>query len=323
MHSLFIASLFDGPPLLPFAGSTFAASHDGLFYFVLALNIIFFVGIVGAIGLFAVKYKRRSPGQKTSNVRGSHTLEIAWSAIPSVFLAVIFVWGFVGWTDMLVAPSDAIQIRVTGQKWSWSYTYPNGATSSELIVPVGTPVQLTMTSSDVLHSFFVPAFRIKRDVVPNRYTVQWFQAESLGDFQVFCTEYCGDSHSAMMSTVQVIPADEWEDRVRQLGGCPDDPDGLVACGEVVYRGACQSCHSVDGSPMTGPSFQGILGAERQVDGAAATIDESNFDLYVANSIRNPADYLVPGYANVMPANFGTQLSESQILGLVAFIKSKQ
>jgi cytochrome c oxidase subunit 2 len=321
MHAPFLGSLFDGGTFwLPYAGSTFAASHDALFYFVLALNIIFFIGIVGAMGYFAWAYKRRSADQKTSNIRGSHTIEIAWSAIPSVFLVAIFVWGFVGFSDMVVPPSDAIDIRVTGQKWSWAYTYPNGATSSELIVPVGRPVRLTMTSTDVLHSFYVPAFRIKRDVVPNRYTVQWFEATQVGDFQVFCTEYCGDSHSAMLSNVEVVEADTWEERIRSLGNCPDDPDGLVACGEAVYRGACQSCHSVNGSRLTGPTFQGLFGASREnTDGSTFTADED----YIANSIRNPGDYIVPGYPNAMPANFGTQLSESQIIGLVAYIKAQQ
>lgn len=310
------------PPLaafwLPPAASTFASSVDNLFNFITLLNIFFFVLIVGAMAYFAVKYKRRSEDQKTSPIRGNHAIEIAWSAIPGVLLLVIFAWGFQGFMHMSVVPEDAEEIRVTGQKWSWAFTYPNGGTSNELVVPVGEPVQLTMSSVDVLHSFYVPAFRAKRDVLPNRYTVLWFQSDEPGEYPVYCTEYCGTSHSEMVATVRVVERDAYEAFMDELGGCPDG-ESLEACGEVMYtRYACNSCHSNDGAGGVGPTFAGLYGTQRALaDGTNVLADET----YIANSIVNPADQVAEGFQPVMPGNYGQQLSEEQLNALVAYITS--
>lgn len=303
---------------MPPAASTFARSVDSLFNFVTVLNVFFFILIVGAMAYFAVKYRRRSEDQKTSPIRGNHKVEIAWSAIPGVLLLVIFAWGFQGFMHMSVTPEGAEQIRVTGQKWSWAFTYPNGGTSNELVVPVGEPIELTMSSVDVLHSFYIPAFRTKRDVLPNRYTVLWFQSDDPGEYPVYCTEYCGTSHSQMLATVRVVERDEYEAFMDELGGCPDG-DSLEACGEVMYaRYACNSCHSNDGSGGVGPTFAGLYGTQRPLaDGSNVLADET----YIANSIVNPADQVAEGFQPVMPGNYGQQLSEEQLNALVAYIAS--
>lgn len=303
---------------LPVQASTFAASHDGLFYFIYYLCVFFFVGIMGTMGYFAWKYRRRSENDVTSPLRGDHRIEILWSAIPSVLLVVIFAWGFTGFLDMSVPPSNTLNVQVTGQKWSWAFTYPSGGTSPELVVPVGEPVRLTMHSVDVLHSFYVPAFRVKRDVLPNRYTVLWFQSDLPGTYPVYCAEYCGTDHSRMITTVRVVPREEYETFVDGLGGCPDGQT-LAECGEVVFRRfACNSCHSVEGARGVGPTVANLYGTEiGLVDGSRVVADET----YLRTAILNPAAQVHEGFPPIMPGNYAQQLSEEQITALVAYIQS--
>lgn len=302
---------------LPVGASTFAASHDALFYFIYYLCIIFFILIVGATGYSAWAYRRKSATQTTSNVRGNHQLEIAWAGIPSIFLVAIFVWGFQGFMDMSTPPGNSVDVRVTGQKWFWNFTYTNGGNDTALTVPANTPVRLTMSSTDVIHSFYVPAFRIKRDVLPNRYTVLWFEADA-GRYPIFCTEYCGKDHSNMISWVNVVPPEEYAEYVQGLGGCPDG-ESLAECGEAVYgRAGCSGCHSVDGSANTGPTFQGLFGSNRVfADGSNVEADDN----YIRESIMDPMADVVQGYQPVMPGNYAQQLNEEQVNALIEYIRS--
>jgi cytochrome c oxidase subunit 2 len=316
MSTLLLAS--EGTFWLPVAASTFAASHDGLFYFIYWLCVVFFIGIIGTMMYFVWKYRQRSPDDVTSPLRGDHRIEILWSAGPSVLLVAIFAWGFVGFMDMMVPPPNAMQVNVTGQKWSWAFEYPSGGTSTELVVPVGEPVRLRMHSVDVLHSFYVPAFRVKRDVLPGRYTVLWFQSDVPGEYPIYCTEYCGTDHSRMVSTVRVVPQAEYDEYVATLGGCPDG-ETLEACGEAVYRRFnCVSCHSVDGSRGVGPTFQGLAGSQVPLaDGTQVLGDET----YLRTAILNPMAQIHEGYPPVMPGSYAQQLSEEQVSALIAFIQS--
>jgi cytochrome c oxidase subunit 2 len=322
MFAPFVASEHRGTFWLPEAASTFAASHDGLFYLIYWLNVIFFAGIVGTMIYFVRKYRMRSENDRTSPIRGSHKIELLWSLGPSVFLVVIFAWGFVGFMDMIVPPDNAMNVRVMGQKWSWAFTYPNGGTTNELVVPVGEPVKLTMSSQDVLHSFYVPAFRVKRDVIPNRYTVLWFQSDVPGTYPVYCTEYCGTEHSTMLATVRVVSREEYDAFVGELGGCPDGST-LEECGETVFsRAGCTACHAVvaDAPRGVGPNLHGILGSQRAfVAGAAVTADTD----YILESIINPGVKIVEGYPNVMPPSYGQTLNEEQLTALIAYIESLQ
>jgi cytochrome c oxidase subunit 2 len=303
---------------LPEAASTFTKSHDALFYTILWLCVVFFIGIVSTMAYFAYRYRRLSARQKTSPIRGSHKLEIAWSAIPGVILVGIFVWGFVGFMDMTVPPANTTDIRVTGQKWSWSFQYPNGGVDSRLVVPVGEPIKLTMSSVDVLHSFYVPAFRVKRDVIPNRYTVIWFQSDVPGTYPVFCTEYCGTEHSQMITTVEVVTHDAYLAYLQDLGGCAEG-ETIEECGEGVYRRfACNTCHSVDGGSGIGPTFQGLYESTRNFEDGTSEVASED---YLRTSIVNPGIQVVEGYQNVMPGNYGQQMTEEQIGAVIAYIKS--
>jgi cytochrome c oxidase subunit 2 len=219
---------------------------------------------------------------------------------------------------MQIAPKDAIEVKVTGQKWFWSFTYDNGIVSTnELVVPVGKPVRLLMSSKDVIHSFYVPGFRIKMDVLPNRYTITWFEATHTGRFDLFCSEYCGKSHSEMIGSVRVVTDreyGEWQEANFTLG------EGLTPeeWGAQLYQTkACITCHSIDGSPNTGPTFKGIMGrSEKMKDGSTIVVDEN----YLRESILNPQAKVVEGYAPVMPTYQGV-LRNEEIDALIAYMKS--
>src|SRR5665213_3666007 len=197
---------------MPPQATEIAQGVDKLYGFLLVTSFISCVLVIGGLIYFAMKYRRTSENQKTPYISHNTTLEFLWSFIPFVLFMVVFVWGWIVYSRMRTMPEDALEIAVQGQKWNWSFTYKNGRTSSaEFYVPVGQDVRLVMGSTDVIHSFYVPAFRTKQDVVPGRYSNIWFKAEHEGDYQVFCAEYCGDGHSAMMAKVHVVSREKFED----------------------------------------------------------------------------------------------------------------
>jgi len=301
---------------LPEAAWDVAESVDGLFAFILYGSIFLFFAIAAVMLYFIIKYRRsvtnlKAQGQMTHNA----VLEIAWTVIPLILCAVVFVWGYKGFLDVSTAPDDAMEVRVTGWKWAWQFDYPDGKKSlSELVVPIGQPVKLIMSSKDVLHSFYLPNFRVKRDVVPNRYTTLWFRGDRLGEFQVFCTEYCGDGHSQMLAVVRVVTPEEYQEWL--TAGDKDIP--LDELGQrAIKKALCNTCHSIDGSAMVGPTWKGLYGSSRQFeDGSSVTADEN----YLRESIENPKAKIVKGYPNVM-ASYKDMLSSREIDGIIEYIKT--
>jgi cytochrome c oxidase subunit 2 len=302
---------------MPARASLTADYVDDLFYFILYLSIFFFVLIVATMLVFVFKYRRKSETQKTSPLHGNRTLEVAWSLIPALLLIVIFVWGFRGFLAMNIPPRNALEIRVTGQKWSWSFSYPKqGVVVPDLVVPVGRPVKLVMSSQDVIHSFFVPAFRIKKDVLPNRYTVAWFEPTETGEFHVFCTEYCGTGHSTMLSKVTVKSEREFEEWISTGGGMAG-LGGVEMGKQLVQSQGCVACHSVDGSKLLAPSLKGMFGKqEKLVGGEAISVDDN----YIRESITDPALKVVEGFQPIMPTYKG-RLKDVQIDAIIDYIKS--
>ncbi len=326
MLSTLIAKTF----WLPEQASTFAKSHDALFYFIYWTMVIFFVAIVGTMIYFAVKYKKRSDDDRTSPLEGNTKLELAWSILPSFLLIVMFAWGFKGYMSMLIPPANATDVHVTGYKWGWNFTYHTGDVgNNELIVPLGQPIRLIMSSEQtspddmaVLHSFYVPAFRIKRDVLPYRYTVLWFEATELGSFDIFCTEYCGTGHSNMIGKVIVVPPEDWEAAISSGRDFVDDGSmgTLAEFGEMTFgRAGCPACHSVEGQRLTGPALNGVFGREEAIEGGAPVMVDED---YLRESIMEPQAKIVNGYPRTMPTYAG-QLSPDQIMGLVEYIKTLQ
>jgi len=214
--------------------------------------------------------------------------------------------------------ADVEEVKVTGQQWFWSFDYPEGATSvNELVVPVDRPIKLLMSSKDVIHSFFVPEFRIKMDVLPNRYTITWFEATNEGEYTLFCAEYCGKSHSDMIGTVKVVSDREYAEWI-EAGATEGEGLSPVEYGAQLYKSkACYTCHSVDGTPNVGPSFKGVYGHETELaDGSSTIVDEN----YIRESILEPQAKVVSGFQPVMPTFQGI-LKDKQIEALIAYIKS--
>jgi cytochrome c oxidase subunit II len=305
--------------LPPVAGAD-AAAHDQLFDFILYLSTFFFLLIVGMIVVFVIKYRRRTENQRTSPIEGNQKLEIVWSVIPAILLVVMFVWGFKGWMAMNVAPAEAIDIRVLGKKWNWEFDYPKDGiqAATELVVPINKPVKLTMSSVDVLHSFYIPAFRTKRDVLPNRYSVLWFEATQLGTFDVYCAEYCGTSHSQMITRVKVVSDQEYKAFLEGGGGMENLPP--LELGKKLFSGrGCNACHSVtaERKGLPGPPLGGKFGTmEKLKEGPDVKIDEN----YLRESILEPNAKIVAGYEPVMPT-FKGRLKDRQLNALIDYIKS--
>lgn len=315
------AAVDTGSSYLPAIAGATAEGHDQLFDFLLYLSTFFFVLVVGVMILFVVRYRRKSAGQRTSPLEGSQRLEIIWSVIPTILLVVIFVWGFKGWMDTNVPPADTIDIRVLGKKWSWEFDYPrDGITgSAELVVPVGKPVKLTMSSVDVLHSFYLPGFRIKRDVLPNRYTVMWFEAATVGTYDIYCAEYCGTGHSTMMTRLKVLPAAEYQAWIDSGGSGGNLPPAELGKALFKNRG-CNACHnntSKERMGLSGPPLFAKFGTMESIKGGPQVkIDEN----YLRESILEPMAKVVEGYEPVMPT-FKGRLNDRQLNALIDYIKS--
>jgi len=304
---------------MPPKSSTVAPAVDAVFTLIFWIAAVFFVGIVGAMVVFLVRYRRR-PGHEAQETASHNTaLELTWSIIPLILVVVIFYVGFKVYLDMATPPANAYEIQVHAQKWSWSFTYPNGYVDADLHVPLDRPVKLVMQADDVLHSFYVPAFRVKMDVVPGRYTTTWFQATEPGEYVIFCTEYCGTGHSDMLASVVVHEPggfDVWlEAAANFLETLPPDE-----AGEKLYvaRG-CPQCHSVDGSAGIGPTFQGLWGSTHALaDGSSVTVEEN----YVRESILDPQAQVSAGYEPVMPTYQG-RLKDEEITAIIAYMKKLQ
>jgi cytochrome c oxidase subunit 2 len=304
-----------GTFFLPPSGSNFAPEVDALFAFLTYVSLFFMAVIFTSIVVFAIKYRRR-PGPAPEKPPVAHLpLEILWTGIPLILVMIMFAWGFRIYLKQSIVPAGALEIKVTGQKWIWSFDYPNGAASVKtLVVPVNQPVKLLMSSRDVIHSFYVPAFRIKRDVLPNRYTVQWFTGTKVGVYDLFCAEYCGLEHSGMIGSVRVVPREEYEEWLEANMAAGEGPQQA----ERLYQTkGCAGCHSTDGSRMVGPSFLGLFGHQVTLsDGSKVVADEN----YIRESILNPTAKIVAGYEPVMPTYQG-QITDEELDALIAFLKS--
>jgi cytochrome c oxidase subunit 2 len=244
-------------------------------------------------------------------------LEVAWSVIPLFILIIIFFWGFNDYVRAQIAPANAIEIQVKAKKWVWEFEYPDGMrTLNEIHVPVNRPVRLVMNSEDVLHSFFVPSFRTKMDVLPGRYTEFWFDSTRAGVHQVFCTEYCGKGHSDMLARIFVENEAAYQ-RWLVEGDESMKTMPLPELGKITYENAgCATCHTLDGSRSQGPSWKGIFGHKAEfTDGTSAIVDEN----YIRQSILEPNAKVVRGYEPVMPT-FKGLLRDRQVLGVIEYIK---
>ncbi len=306
--------MWEGFPLIPQEASTIAQGVDRLYLFLSAVSIFFSVLIFGAIFYFAIRYRRRSDTEVPKPIEGSTALEILWSVIPFCIVMVMFGWGATLYFTNSRAPDDAMTINVVAKQWMWKLQHPEGHSEiNELHVPLGRAVRLVMTSEDVIHSFYVPAFRTKMDVLPGRYTTAWFQAIKTGEYHLFCAEYCGNGHSRMIGKVVVMEPVAYEEWLSGAGA----GESMAEIGQRIFTELrCDSCHNPDGSGR-GPVLDDVFGHQVALEGGQTlTADEA----YIRESILNPRAKVVAGFRPVMPT-FQGQISEEQLLQLLAYVKS--
>lgn len=301
---------------LPRQLSTLAKDIDWAWNIVTALSIFFFVGVVGAMTYFVWKYRRRGENDKVSTVEHSTLIEVIWTVIPTLLCFGLFFVGFKGYLNAAVVESEAYEIKALAAKWSWTFIYPDGTVTADLGIPKDRPVRILLSSQDVLHSFYIPEFRVKQDAVPGTYTSVWFRATGVGDTALLCTEYCGTKHSEMYRHVIVMEEDKFQKWLDDQGGGKMDP---VELGKKLYTDrSCNTCHSLDGTRLTGPSYKGLFGKkEKLANGTEVTVDEN----YLRESIVQPGAKIVAGFDNVMPMQ--SLLTEKQILALIEFIKAQK
>lgn len=314
-------------PIIPQASSA-AGRVDSVFLFTFVLCITALVLITAALIYFVIRYnKKKHP--KGEDIEGNKSLEIAWTTIPTLLFIVMFVYGWTNFSYMREVPREAMVIDVTGRQWAWSFSYPNGKRTSELLLAYNRPVKLDLHSLDVIHGFFIPAFRIKEDVVPEKNNYTWFAPTQLGSFDIECTVICGVSHATMLSKAVVVPVSDFEkwyfgDEDTPLPGqakpaATESGTATNAGISLLNKYMCLTCHSVDGRPLVGPSFKNLYGEKRTVltpDGKEMHVTAD--DAYLTRAIVDPAAEIVKGYPPIMPKN---DLAGADLQQIIEYIKT--
>lgn len=286
---------------------------DPVFMFIFGACLVLLLGITAAMVWFVIRYHRSRSPEPTSRTEGNLMLEIVWTTLPTVLVLVMFYYGWAGYLTLRNVPKGALEVTATAGMWSWSFTYANGKTSPKLYVPIGKPVLVNLVSRDVIHGFFLPAFRVKRDVVPGMKNHTWFVASKAGSYDLFCSLYCGTGHSAMITTVEAIPEAEFEDWLNE--GLEEEHPGE----ELLEKHGCLGCHSLDGTPRLGPTFKGIWG--RKVVVLTGGVERSIIvdEAYLRRSLLEPNADVAKGFPPVMPS-FAGQFKEDEIRQIVEYLK---
>jgi cytochrome c oxidase subunit II len=302
-------------PLVPDSASTFSWKVDALYFYLSGVTLFFSLLISAVLIFFVIRYRRRTPYEIPRPIAGSHKLETLWTIIPFVIAMTMFGWGAQIYFQQYKPPANAIEVYVVGKQWMWKLQHATGQREiNQLHIPVGRKIKLIMTSEDVIHDFFVPAFRTKMDVVPGKYTTLWFEATTPGTYHLFCAEYCGMNHSGMTGSIIVMEPREFDNWLSGNSG-----SGTPASqGQQLFQSlGCASCHGQNGEGGRGPTLAGIFGKKTELQtGESVNVDEG----YVRESILNPQAKLVAGFGAIMPT-FQGQISEDQLMQIVAFIKS--
>lgn len=307
-----------------FEASNFVSTFNAAFDLILWISVIFIVGLTATMLYFAFRYNSKKH-EKAEQIEGSTALEITWTVIPILLALLMFYYGWSGWTPMNKPPKDALNVTTVARMWSFTFMYDNGKQSPDLVVPVSKPVNLKLTSLDVLHSVFIPEFRIKSDIIPGREKIMWFQSDRQGEYDLFCSEYCGLRHSYMNAKVRVVPQEEFDKWYGGTAAAASDSSAAStpgAAGEtVVKNNGCLACHSTDGSKIVGPSFKGLFGEQQNVvrDGQNATITAD--EQYITRSIYEPDADVVQGFQKGLMQSYKGTISEDDIAKIIEYLKS--
>jgi cytochrome c oxidase subunit 2 len=304
-------------PFIPESASTVSGKVDALYFYLSGVTVFFTLLISGVLIFFVIKYRRRTAFEIPRPIAGSHKLETLWSVIPFIIAMSMFAWGAQVYFENSRPPKNANEVYVVGKQWMWKIQHSTGQREiNELHVPVGRKIKLIMTSEDTIHDFFIPAFRIKADVLPGKYTTQWFEATKPGTYHLFCAEYCGMNHSGMIGSVIVMqPADfdNW------LSGNASQQSPAVAGQQLFQSLGCVSCHGANGEGGRGPGLVGLFGSKVFLtNNQTLTADEA----YIRESIENPSAKIVAGFSPIMPT-FQGQVTPEQLIQIMSYIKSLQ
>jgi cytochrome c oxidase subunit II len=295
--------------------SNLAAGVDRAFIFIFAISFIFTIGIVVAMIYILIRFSRKrnkNPQQFSGNV----PLEIIWTVVPLILVLFMFYYGWVAFAPMRKVPKDSMEVKVIGRMWSWSFDYGNGKISPDLVLPLDKNVKLNLFSEDVNHGFFVPAFRVKEDVIPGYKNYMWFQPIAKGSYDIYCTEYCGLAHSSMVAKVVVVDSLEFKTWLADLKVVSNDHPGMA----VLKANACITCHSLDGTKVIGPSFKGLFGAKRNVltdQGEKEVVADAD---YIKRSILDPNAEVVKGYNKGLMQSYKDVLKAEDIDKIVDYFK---
>jgi cytochrome c oxidase subunit II len=303
-----------GTPLFPEQASTVAARVDNLYFFLITVTGFFAVLVTVLVIYFAIKYRRRGVDEVGAPIHGSLALELIWTGIPFVLAMVMFVWGASVFFAIMRPPEETLDIYAVGKQWMWKFQHREGQREiNHLHVPVNTPVRIIMTSEDVLHDLYLPAFRVKMDAIPGRYTQLWFNATQVGTYHLFCAEYCGTKHSGMVGTVNVLSQEDYQ---TWLAGAAVGETLADRGAQLFVQFACHTCHMAE-DQQRGPVLNGLFGSRVRLASGETVIADA---AYIRESILNPQAKIVEGFPPIMPT-FQGQVSEEQLLALVEYIKS--
>ncbi len=298
------------------SASTFAQGVDFSLYVIAGISIFFLIGITIVMLFFVFRYnKKRNP--VASNIEGSHKLEIIWTAVPTLLVMVMFYYGWMGYKPLRTVPAGALEVTAYGQMWKFSFEYPDGRLTDSLVVPIGKPVKINLVSRDVLHSLFIPAFRMKEDMVPGKNNFLWFEATEKGRFDILCAEYCGQLHSYMLSSVTVLDEAGYNQWLATASSTSEEHPGLT----LLKQNACLTCHSQDGSKIIGPSFKGVFGKTEIVESEGVEREIVIDEAYISRSIKQPNADVVKGYLKGLMVSYEAVLSDEQISQITDYIKT--
>jgi cytochrome c oxidase subunit 2 len=298
--------------------SNLAEGVDRAFIFIFSIAGFFIIGIT-AFMIWTVIHFSRKKGKPAQQFTGSVKLEIIWTGVPLVIVMMMFYVGWSGFAPMRKVPDGAMEIQAIGRMWEWEFDYGNGMKSSDLVLPVNKPVRVNLKSEDVVHSLFIPAFRVKEDVIPGYDSYLWFIPTIVGEYEILCTEYCGLLHASMLAKAKVMEQpdyDKWFNDYKATAAVPE-PDGYL----LLRNTGCIACHSLDGTKLVGPSFKGLFGSERKVTAGNSQITVTADEKYITNSIYDPDSEIVTGFAKGLMKSYKEVLKKEDIVTITDYLKT--
>ena len=294
-----------------------AQAVDNVLIYIFGFSLLLLLGITVITIYFVIKYRRSKYPEPTSDAHGSWLLETIWTVLPIFIVLTMFWYGWTNYIGLTQAPDNAMEVKATARMWSWQFEYPDGRKTNKLYVPVGQPVKVLLHSADVIHSFFAPAFRIKKDCVPGMETYVWFEAKEPGSYDVMCAEYCGVGHASMLTTIEALPKEEYAQWSQPLKPA-EEPRGLV----VIKEQGCTGCHSLDGSPGIGPSLFELAGKQQKITVNGKAKEELVDEAYLKRSIREPEAEIVAGFDPMMPPYDETAINAEDLQAVVDYLLGK-